>query len=361
MTDLIENDDTASPVRTAVRDEKGVGGFLPIRDWSGPARVRAVALLLVVIVASLGLAWNMYRQSPTPSGPPRTAGAAFNGFDISNATIPTSEILRGGPPRDGIPAILKPKFVSVADATFLKDSDMVLGFIHEDEAHVYPLRILVWHEIANDTVGGLPIAVTYCPLCGTCMVFERRIGGETLTFGVSGLLYQSDVLMYDHQTESLWSQLKMESVAGKGVGTKLRWLESKQMTWAAWKRQYPQSMVLSPDTGYRRDYAGNAYASYKKSGRVMFPVPETRTELGRKEWVLGVILGGDAKAYSIEALSQAESPLKDTVGGQAVVVTYDAEAEFAGVTTDTGEPVPSVKVYWFAWQGFYPDTALFVP
>jgi len=361
VPDSIERDDLASEDADAVKKRPII---VPrFNDWSGPAKVRAIAVLLVVIVVSWGFAGSNYRNASTPNGPAEARGAVSsdNGFDVSNAIIPKHFIRRGGPPRDGIPAILEPNFIPAADVTYLKETDEVLGFIHEGEAHAYPLRILVWHEIANDTVGGLPIAATYCPLCGTCMVFSREYGGETLTFGVSGLLYQSDVLMYDHQTESLWSQLMMKSISGEHVDTELAWLDSKQMTWAAWKQQFPDSMVMSTDTGFGRNYARAAYESYKNSDRVMFPVPETRTELGRKEWVLGVVIGDEAKAFPIAELSGLELPLEDTIGGQNVIVMFDVEAQFASVVTDTGDPVPSVKVYWFAWQGFYPDTSLYAP
>lgn len=196
-----------------------------------------------------------------------------NGFDVSNATIPKSEILRGGPPRDGIPAIDEPKFLPVSKAHFLRDEDPVIGLVEKGEARAYPLRILVWHEIVNDTVGGRPITVVYCPLCGTGMVFDRRYAGEELTFGVSGLLYNSDVLMYDRQTESLWSQLKMEAVAGPQVGQKMHWLASEQMTWSAWKKRYPDSKVLSTETGYKKNYNSPPYAGYEQTESTLFPVP----------------------------------------------------------------------------------------
>ena len=123
--------------------------------------------------------------------------ASLNGFALTNPQVPIAEIRSGGPPRDGIPAIDQPVFVAGNSARFLRDDDLVVSFSEGGETRAYPLRILVWHEIVNDTVGGRPVAVTYCPLCGTAMVFDRRVGDRTLSFGVSGLLYQSDVLMYD--------------------------------------------------------------------------------------------------------------------------------------------------------------------
>lgn len=286
---------------------------------------------------------------------------SFNGFDVSNATIPVNDILSGGVARDGIPALTEPSFVNAADVDYLVDGDMVVGIAREGVARAYPLRIIVWHEVVNDVVAGKPLAITYCPLCGTCMVFDREYDGKTLSFGVSGLLYQSDVLMYDHQTESLWSQLKMESVSGELAGKTLTWLPSNETTWKAWRELHPDTQVLSIDTGYSRRYGDTAYANYKRSDHTIFPVPVTRKELGIKEWVVGIIVNGEAKAYPIEALKGFDSkPLSDTVGGQGVEIRYDVEGRRATAKlAESGEPLPTVKVYWFAWQAFYPDTGLF--
>ena len=140
---------------------------------------------------------------------------ALCGFDTSRHSIPVDDIYDGGPGKDGIPAILHPKFISAeeADQTFLKKSDRILGIVQNGQAKAYPIKILNWHEIVNDRIGGASIVVTYCPLCGTGMVFDTKVNGRELTFGVSGLLYQSDMLLYDHQTESLWSQIKSEAGA----------------------------------------------------------------------------------------------------------------------------------------------------
>ncbi|MBT5928092.1 MAG: DUF3179 domain-containing protein, partial [Verrucomicrobia bacterium] len=134
----------------------------------------------------------------------------MNGFDLAESTIPVSEIVRGGPPRDGIPAIDNPKFLLSDAAQFLSDDELVIGLTRNGITRAYPLRIMLWHEVVNDTFGEEPVAVTYCPLCGTAVAFEAMIKDHKLTFGVSGLLFQSDVLMYDRQTESLWSQLLLK-------------------------------------------------------------------------------------------------------------------------------------------------------
>lgn len=284
----------------------------------------------------------------------------MNGFDLSNVSIDKTEILSGGPGRDGIPSIDDPKFISIEAVDFLRDEDMVIGLVRGDIARAYPLRILVWHEIVNDIIENDAVAVTYCPLCGTAMVFDRNIDGKTKTFGVSGLLYRSDVLMYDRETESLWSQLAMKAISGPAVGKELTWLRSEQLTWKAWRERYPHGEVLSTDTGHLRNYGGEAYASYFASEKPMFPVPQTRTELKDKAWVIGIIMQGEAKAYPVDLLPSGKA-IEDSVGNTKIVVRYDAEKKHVQVTVDEGRQIPSVMSFWFAWQAFYPDTGLWQP
>lgn len=284
----------------------------------------------------------------------------MNGFDLSNASIDRNEILSGGPGRDGIPSIDEPKFISVEEVDYLRDDDIVIGLVRGNIARAYPTRVLVWHEIVNDSIANNAVAVTYCPLCGTAMVFDRNIDGKTRTFGVSGLLYRSDVLMYDRETESLWSQLAMKAISGPAIGKKLAWLPSEQLTWKAWREKYPQGEVLSTDTGYLRNYGGEAYASYFASEKPMFPVPQTRKELRDKAWVIGIIIDGQAKAYPVDLLPSGKA-IEDTVGNKKIVVRYDAEQKHPQLTGSDGEMIPSVVAFWFAWQAFYPDTGLWEP
>lgn len=288
------------------------------------------------------------------------AGAQeIGGFDLSRATIPLGEIYLGGPPRDGIPAIDAPKFLTSSAVTFLKDDDIVLSFTRGGVTRAYPLRILVMHEIVNDTFGQDAVAVTYCPLCGSAMVFDRSIGGKVRRLGVSGLLYQSDVLMYDRETESLWSQLKMQAVSGPEAGKTLNWLASEHLTWKAWRAKHPGGGVLSMDTGHRRNYTADPYRKYFASERTMFPVNHLRTELPNKEWVIGVLINGVAKAYPVSRLPA--SAMDDSVGQSAVKVSFDHASRHAVVLDAEGNAVPHVLVFWFAWQAFYPQTGLWLP
>lgn len=297
---------------------------------------------------------------------PGSAGAArsgdqsslLNGFDVSDASVPPEEILRGGPPRDGIPSIDNPIFIAPDDAVFLKPDDTVLSYGRGDDVRAYPFRILVWHEVVNDNVGDKPVAVTYCPLCGTAMVFSRETNGETLTFGVSGLLHHSDVLLYDRETESLWTQIGTEAISGPKRGEELKWLPSRQMKWAAWQEAHPAGKVLSTDTGHARDYARSSYGAYAESPGTMFPVPTHRDELALKAWVIGVQIAGEAAAYPVERLPSGEW-VQDEMGGDEIRIRYDDEAQTAEVKrAENEEELPHVFSYWFAWQAFYPETSV---
>lgn len=283
----------------------------------------------------------------------------LSGFDYSKHNIPISEIHSGGPAKDGIPALYDPKFILASEANYLNPSDRVLGLRLKGEAKAYPIRILNWHELVNDTVGGKDVLVSYCPLCGTGMAFDANIDGKKFLFGVSGKLYNSDVLMYDKETESLWSQIKMEAVTGSMTGTRLTLLPLAHTTWDAWKTEYPDTKVLSKKTGHFRNYDDSPYSSYETSNQIMFPVKHKDDRLSRKEWVLGVVINDEAKAYSFKRLRKERISVKDAVGGRDIVVVYDEENQSAVIIDDQGNIVPATQVYWFAWVTFYPDTGLY--
>ena len=290
--------------------------------------------------------------------PAQSTAQTLLGFDLSEANIPVKEIRRGGPPPDGIPSIDDPKFTPVSEVDYLEPEDTVIAFEKDGVARAYPFRILIWHEIVNDAVAGQPIAVVYCPLCGTAMVFDRRYGDKTLEFGVSGLLYNSDVLMFDRQTSSLWSQLGLKSVAGKFVGTGLKWLPSEQTTWAAWKTEHPDGEVLNTNTGHRRNYRDLPYASYFASRGTLFPYERNSDELKPKEWVAGIRVGGIAKAYPIDAMPP-DQWVDDRIGDTAIRVRYSQASERFEAETASGASIPVVHAYWFAWQAFYSEAELY--
>jgi hypothetical protein len=185
------------------------------------------------------------------------AGPGQKPFDVTRHVIRLDEIQAGGPPKNGIPALDHPAFVSASEADrSLKAQEIILGVEFSGVAKAYPVRILNWHEVVNDDVGEQPILISWCPLCGSGLAYDPRAdGGHRYTFGVSGLLYQQNLMFFDHETESLWSQLRGGAVAGPLAGKFLRLLPVPMTTWQSWKAEHPQTLVLSFQTGYKRDYS----------------------------------------------------------------------------------------------------------
>jgi len=283
----------------------------------------------------------------------------YNGFNLNRASIPTQEIHSGGPPRDGIPSIDDPRFIASAKADFLEPEDRVMGVRHNGVAKAYPIRIMNWHEIVNDEFRGEPVVVSYCPLCGTGMVFSAEVDGQDLEFGVSGLLYNSDVLLYDRYSLSLWSQILGEAVSGMFVGTKLRQLPADHTTWHDWRQRYPDTLVLSRQTGYNRNYARVPYGGYEQSERIYFPVAHRDERYHPKEKVIGLTLAGKAKAYPFAELSKLETPFEDQLAGRKISVHFDAAHRTGRILDTEGREIPSIIGFWFAWVAFHPQTAVY--
>jgi hypothetical protein len=279
------------------------------------------------------------------------------GFDLSIHSVPPEQILGGGPPKDGIPAIDAPRFVRAYEATFLADDDRVIGVVVAGEARAYPIRILNWHEIVNDDIAGKPVAVTWCPLTRTALVYDRQIDGRADTFGVSGKLYQSNLLMFDRTSESLWSQIGAAAVTGSRNGRRLVQLPSIETTWASWRRRHPATLVLSPSTGASRDYDLDPYSGYQARQRMMFPVTPDDRRLAPKEMVVGIAQGGESLAIPFRLLKMRAEPVALKLAGYQFTVRFDAAGESAEVLRD-GRPYPAYTGYWFAWAAFHPGTAL---
>jgi len=287
------------------------------------------------------------------------AAREMNGFDLTESLIPAEEIRFGGPEKDGIPAIDKPDFLSAGFAAFLRNDDEVLGLVRGETARAYPIRILNWHEVVNDRIDGAPVVVTFCPLCGTGVAFDARVGGRELNFGVSGLLYNSDVLLYDRQTNSLWSQLLAQAVSGPLKGSRLTMLPLTQTRWADWRGMHPATRVLSTNTGTVRPYMRNPYAGYEQSQDLMFPVAFRAAGFHPKERVLGIMLGGEAKAYPFVELGKTGGTVADRISGVPLTIRFDKAARRATAHDDQGRQLPAVVGYWFAWYAFNPSSAVF--
>lgn len=287
---------------------------------------------------------------------------AKSAFDLTESLIPKDQILNGGPPKDGIPALTKPKFVAAGEAKYLADEDRVIGVTRGDAAKAYPLRILDRHEVVNDEIGGARFAVTYCPLCDSSAIFARDEGDDALEFGVSGLLYNSNVLMYDRRgdgPESLWSQMGATAVAGDRRGQPLRRLPIEVTTWLDWRTRHPNTQVLSLDKGRRRNYTKRAYQSYFDSPSLIFDVEPLDERLPLKTPVLGVLVGDEQRAYPVSAFSSKEPQVVvEQLGGRTFELRYDPKHESLRIVrADDG--VQWMYSFWFAWAAFYPETRIY--
>jgi len=280
----------------------------------------------------------------------------LNGFKLKPSLIPINEILKGGPARDGIPALDHPDHDAAREASW-GDDESVVGVVRGKEARAYPIAILVWHELVNDELGGDSILVSFCPLCGTALVFDRRLQGRTRKFGVSGLLYQSDLLMYDRETESLWSQIGANAVTGALMGQRLELLRSRIMTWKTWRETHPETTILSKATGYQRDYGRTPYEGYETSKQLYFPV-KADTRWHPKMPTLGLrIPNGPSRAYPGEEIARAGGRVEDLFSGQRVLVSYDPKTKHFDFEIPEGIEV--VEGFWFAWMAFHPESSVF--
>ena len=226
---------------------------------------RRLLALAVLFALSLGMAG-------TAAANPGFWRFEWPDTDFEKHSVDLGSIMSGGPPKDGIPSIDDPNFKAVSEMTDLGPKEPVIGLVIEGDARAYPLRILTWHEIVNDEVGGVPVAVTYCPLCNSAIVFDRRVAGETTTFGTTGKLRNSDMVMYDRATESWWQQFLGEAIVGVRTGTKLEMIPARLESWSHFRERHPNGKVLVPNNPGMRSYGLNPYAGYDSAPRPYFPV-----------------------------------------------------------------------------------------
>jgi hypothetical protein len=221
--------------------------------------------------------------------------------DFSKKSIEFGEIISGGPPKDGIPSIDKPKFVPQEKYKNAAETEPVITFVHKGDARAYPLRVLMWHEIVNDTVGGIPVSVTFCPLCNSSIVFDRRLGNKILDFGTTGKLRKSDMVMYDRQTESWWQQFTGTGIVGEMNGKMLTMLPARVESLAKFRARYPDGKVLVPNNLNFRPYGNNPYVGYDSSSRPFLYRGEMPKGIAPLAYVVQV---GD-QAWSLEKLKKA--------------------------------------------------------
>jgi Protein of unknown function (DUF3179) len=301
---------------------------------------------------------------------PPPADAAVWKTDFSKRLVPLEEFQSGGPVKDGIPAIDTPRFTRAYEVDWLDEREPVILVEIEGESRAYPIQVLTWHEIVNDRIGSVPIAVTFCPLCNTAIVFDRRLDGETLSFGTTGKLRDSDLVMYDRQTESWWQQFSGEALVGELAGRKLEQLATRIVAWEDFRRAHPTSAVLSRDTGYVREYGRNPYAGYDSVDSS--PLFEARNadddRLPSKERVVYVEVGDEAFAVPFSSLARRQTVLIETPRGELVVRWKPGVASAldgsriatgrdvgAAAVTVAGQAIPFSEPFWFAVAAFRPD------
>ncbi len=318
-------------------------GFPPALGW----------ILVALWFAAIPALADSAAESPDASSTRRTP----NGFQLDSARIPIEQILRGGPPRDGIPALDEPSHVE-ASASEWRDEQWVVGVVRGQAARAYPLAILVYHELVNDELGGDSILVSYCPLCGTALVFDRKISGEVHRFGVSGLLYRSDLLMFDRRSESLWSQISAEAVTGPMSGQRLTLLRSHIVPWGRWREEHPDTSVLSASTGHRRAYGRSPYGDYATSARLIFPVEVDRRRHPKLRTLGLRVPSGASRAYPGAEVARAGGRVEEQFAGGSVVVEYDEQTDIFGFEVPDG--VEAIEGYWFAWMAFHPESSVYV-
>lgn len=316
--------------------------------------------------------------------------------------IPRDEVYEGGPGRDGIPALDSPNMASASSISYLRNSDLVLGIKFGDDIRAYPHAILDWHEIINDGIDEHKFAVTYCPLTGSGIAWNRQLEGKETTFGVSGLLYNTNLIPYDRATNSNWSQMRLQSVSGKMKGEFIETYQLVETTWETWKKMYPASRVVTTSTGFNKPYGNFPYGDFRTNhDYLLFPVNNEDSRLERKVRVHGIISDGTAKAYSINSFAEGIEIVMDQVGGKPVViagsreqnltVSFESQLKDGAVLSFTPlqdelpliimdnsgskwdifgravsgpnkgkqlKPTRSFNAYWFAWAAFYPNTAL---
>ena len=361
----------------------------------------AIAIIAVLTITSFSSSEtvSISKESENVSSPEDLGVSVPEGIMVTNGLkhiVPLDKIKSGGPPKDGIPSIDNPKFAPVSESQFVPDTTFVIGLDINGEKRAYPLFIMVWHEIVNDRVGGVPVAVTYCPLCFTNQVFERVIDGKEVEFGTSGKLYNSNLVMYDRLTDSYWSQALGVAITGELTGYELKRIPFDVISWADWKTLHPDTLVLTTETGHIRSYGVDPYGDYYTDPRILFPVEHEDDRMHPKELILGFHESDVYKAYKqddvesaivindifnnkpmmLVSLFSGDSRAFDRTVNDKVLtfdfvdnVIIDLESKskwnYDGVAiSGSMEGIQLVRLpfnpgFWFQWVAFHPDTEVY--
>jgi hypothetical protein len=315
----------------------------------------ALGVLTVVGLLTAACSTGPESQPPTPAPASSSADAEDRTAlenprhpDLPEPLIDPRDLVSGGPPPDGIPPIDDPQFAPVSEIDWLDDDEPVLSLTVGAETRAYPLQVMTWHEIVNDTVGGVPVAVTYCPLCNSGVAFERRVEGRLLDFGTSGLLYVDNLVMYDRQTESLWPQLTGQASVGELTGTQLKSIPMGIVGWKQFREFHPDAPVLTRDTGFARDYGRNPYTGYDDpDGALLVDPPDpTDPRLPVKERVVGITIDGESVAVRRSRIAD-ERVVPLTVAGRDLIAVHEP-GQASALDTErirSGQEIGSVGVF----------------
>jgi hypothetical protein len=323
--------------------------------------VRAGWLRAWLAIASAPL---LLAAQPAEKPAPDAAKAAAaeerpNGFDLANARVPRESIVAGGPPRDGIRSVDAPGFSPPQEASWVGPLSILVGLEVGGDARGYPVHLLEYHQVVNDVVGGVPVAVAYDPLTGAARAFRREVDGRRLEFGVSGLLYNSSFLLHDRETSSLWLHWTGEALAGPLAGRRLERLRVRQEIRDIWLTRQPGSRILARPDPRHIDYRYSPFEKYWVSDEIPYPVKARDPRYHAKELVLGVLIEGRARAYLGSLLTAADKHVVEEVSGRRIEVHYESEA--AAFVWEAPPDVDVSEAYWFAWKAFHPDTEVWKP
>ncbi len=272
------------------------------------------------------------------------------------SAVPYEDIVQGCPARDCIESIDDPQFVGADQAGHVDDDDLIIGVVIKGDARAYPQYIMNHHEIVNDRIGGKPVAVTFCPLCGSGVAFERELSGQPVEFGVSGLLHGNDLIMYDRRSNSLWQQITGQAFMGPMRGRELTMVPTAMVEWKTWRAAHPDTKVLI--TGSERGAAGrrDPYGDYAASERVMFPLANRDLSMHPKTVVHGFTIDDQSLAVTDQQISQGA--VQTVLGARKLLLEKTASGLVTATDLDSGERWQGMRLFWFAWYNFHPDTRL---
>jgi hypothetical protein len=314
-------------------------------------RLSALLVVSIVWVATFG---GAAKAEPAAPAADLAAPDVVNGFRLTSLAVPRSEILEGGPARDAIHSVDAPEFVKPDEATWVRGETPVIGLAVGGLAHCYPVHVMEYHQVVNDLLGETAVALTYDPLTDSAVAYRAAGEAGITQFGVSGLIYLSNFLLYDRASESLWSQMTGRAIAGPRSGQRLQRLRVRVEPMAVWHKRYPQTRVLALPERMRIDYRRSPYSTHWVSETIPFPVPEQDERFHPKELVLGVEVAGRPIAYVASMIEKAGGRIADEIDGHRIRIVY--EGATGTFSFEAAEELHVTQAYWFAWKAFHPDT-----